>query len=206
MRINPEDLRTRDLYRLLTSLIVPRPIAWVGTRSPAGVDNLAPFSYFMGVSSQPPAVAISVARRDRAGTLKDTAQNILDTRQFTVSLVGARLGQAMADTAAPWPSDVSEFEAAGVALRRGERVEAPMPDLAVASMECQLIHSHDLGSTHLLVGQVMCFHLADHALRTGQDGGPVADLDALDAISRLGGSDYAHVGERFSLQPKAVKP
>ena len=113
MEVLASALRGRELYRLLTSIIVPRPIAWVGTRSVQGVDNLAPFSFFMGVSSKPPAVAISVARagRDR---LKHTARNILDTGVFTVSIPSVHHLEKVAGTAAQYPEAVSELEQCGL--------------------------------------------------------------------------------------------
>ncbi len=188
----------------MTSLIVPRPIAWVGSRSPEGVDNLAPFSYFMGVSSRPPALAISVARRGRGpdGTLqlKDTARNILANGQLTVSLVSRALAQPMVQTSADWPRDVSEFGAAGMTARRGERVEACFPAEAAVSLECQLIHSHDLGTTTLFVAEVLLFHVADDVLLPGsQDSAPVADPRRLDPLARLGGQDYTGLGELLRI-------
>ncbi len=108
MRIDPKDLEPLEAYKLGTSVIVPRPIAWVGSRSTEGIDNLAPFSYFMGVSTNPPSVAISVAR-GRGGVLKDTANNILRTGVFTVSTVSHAMVDAMVDSSRPWPADQSEF-------------------------------------------------------------------------------------------------
>jgi flavin reductase (DIM6/NTAB) family NADH-FMN oxidoreductase RutF len=198
MQLDPRDLKTRDIYHLMTSLLVPRPIAWVGSRSAAGVDNLAPFSYFMGVSSKPPALAISVARA-RAGAPKDTAANILETGVFTVSMVSRLLGPAMKQTAAPLAPDVSEFEAAGLEVAQADLVDAPRPAVARVTMECRCIHTHDMGSTHLLVGEILRWHFAGGVLATGPDGGPVVDVRALDPIARLGGADYTALGEVFSL-------
>ena len=84
MVINPAEMDALGAYKLATSLLVPRPIAWVGSRAADGTDNLAPFSYFMGVSTRPPSIAISVAR-GRKGVLKDTASNILETEVVIAS-------------------------------------------------------------------------------------------------------------------------
>ena len=194
MRIDPAASSARDIYKLMISLILPRPIAWVGTVGADGVQNLAPFSYFMGVSSKPPALAISVARGP-GGKLKDSARNILESGEFTVSIASVALASAVNQSSASLPSDQSEFEFASLKPVTGERVSAPYPAEAAASMECRLIHSHDLGSVHLLVGEVLLFHVAERVL--GSDG--AIDARALDPLARLGGSDYAGLGEIFAL-------
>ena len=192
--LDPQTTHPRDLYRLMTSLIVPRPIAWTGTRSAAGVNNLAPFSYFMGVSSRPPALAISVARGP-GGVIKDMARNILETGVFTVSMVSRPLAEVMNASSEAFPPEVSEFDAVGLTPLDGLRVPAPRPAEASAAMECKLWHALDLGSTHLLVGEILLFHIDDALLRA--DGS--LDPRALDPISRLGGLDYAALGDIFSL-------
>lgn len=199
MRILSSDLRGKHIYRLMTSLVVPRPIAWVGSRSSDGVDNLAPFSYFMAVSSKPPALAISVARAGR-GVLKDTAANILETGVFTVSMVPRALGEAMVRTSLRWPEETSEFEAAGLRAVPGDVVAAPRPAAAPATMGCRLLHHHDLETTHLLVGEVLAFHLDDALLVTGRDGNPEIDSKKLDPLGRLGGDLYLPFGEPFALR------
>lgn len=199
MHIDPDDLRGRHVYRLMTSLLIPRPIAWVGSRSPAGVNNLAPFSYFMGVASRPPAVAISVARAGR-DALKDTARNILETGVFTVSMVSDSLGEAMVQTSVSWPPEVSEFDAAGLRAVSATRVPAPRPAEALACMECRVLHTHDLGTTHLIVGQVLLFDLDEGILVEGREGNPLVDAAALDPLARLGGLQYARLGASFEMR------
>ena len=192
MEVLASALRGRELYRLLTSIIVPRPIAWVGTRSVQGVDNLAPFSFFMGVSSKPPAVAISVARagRDR---LKHTAQNILDTGVFTVSIPSTHHLEQVAGTAAQYPEAVSELEQWNLVARPGTQVDAPFPVQAGVALECRCIHTHDLGTTHLIVGEVLVFHIHDE-LVLQEEGRLLVDSRKLDPLARLGGIDYAGLG------------
>ena len=198
MDFDASDLRGRDLYRLMTSLVVPRPIAWVGTRAASGVDNLAPFSYFMAVSSKPPALAISVAR-PRTGH-KDTARNILETGVFTVSIVDRSTARPMVRTSLPYPPEVSEFGAAGLTPVPGDRVAAPYPAEARASMECRLLHRLEMPTTDLLVGEVVRFHLDDGVLAAGE-GPPRVDAAALDAVARLGGVQYAWAPEIVELPP-----
>ncbi len=198
MQIDPSTLSALAAYKLGTSMIIPRPIAWTGTRSRDGQDNIAPFSYFMGVSTRPPSVAISVARRSD-GELKDSARNILQTGVFTVSIVSYAQVEQMNQSAAQWPSEVSEFDSCGLTAVMGERVDAPRPQEALASMECRLVHSHDLGGTHLLVGEVVLYHLSDGIVVEDKRGDRVIDASALDAVCRLGIKDYARLPETFSL-------
>jgi len=200
MKLQPSDLAGLDVYQLMTSLLVPRPIAWTGTRSAAGHDNIAPFSYFMGVGSRPPSIAISVAR-GAGGALKDTARCILETGVFTVSMVSAALGEAMAVTAGLFPQDVSEFEQAGLQAVTGEVVDAPYPAEARVVMECRRLHAIDMESTHLFVGEVLMWHIDDALVVRGRRGNPLVDGFALDPLSRLGAFDYARLGERLSFVP-----
>jgi flavin reductase (DIM6/NTAB) family NADH-FMN oxidoreductase RutF len=201
MVIDPIELSALEAYKLATSLIVPRPIAWVGSRSESGVDNLAPFSYFMGVSSKPPSIAISVAR-GRGGSLKDTATNILNTGEFSVSVVSHSMKDPMVQSSLPMPPTVSEFEAVGLAASNCAAVNAPHPTEAAATMECRLVHSHDMGSTHLFVGEVVQYRFADGVLVEDERGHRTVDIKALDAIGRLGGYSYCRITERFELRPQ----
>ena len=198
MELDAAELHALEIYGLMTSLIVPRPIAWVGSRSPEGTDNLAPFSYFMGVSSRPPALAISVARK-KGGLLKDTARNILETGVFTVSSVPAGLAAPMSACSAELPAVESEFTHAGLTSLSGRVVAAPYPAEAPTVMECRLIHHHDMGATHLLVGEVLRFHLDETIIRRDAMGRLVVDPAALDPLARLGGADYARLQPPFTL-------
>jgi flavin reductase (DIM6/NTAB) family NADH-FMN oxidoreductase RutF len=178
-------------------LIVPRPIAWVGSRGPDGQDNLAPFSYFMGVSSEPPMLAISVAR-GRGGARKHTALNLLHGGQFTVSMPEERDLDAMHATSAPF--EESEFDAVGVARAEGARVAAPYVAGARIVMECRVSRHLDLGQVDLFVGEVVYVHVHDSLVRDG-----ALDPDApYRPIARLGGDRYAGLGPVFSRAPARV--
>ena len=199
MVINPAEMDPLGAYKFATSLLVPRPIAWVGSRSEDGTDNLAPFSYFMGVSTRPPSIAISVAR-GRKGVLKDTATNILQTEVFTVSMVSHHLVTPMVQSSLPHLPEVSEFEATGLEAIPGDLVAAPRPAEALASMECRLVHAHDMRSTHLFVGEVIRYHVDDAILRRDDRGHTVVDLAGLDPVGRLGGYDYCRVSDVFEAK------
>lgn len=189
MNLDPNTLSGRDAYRLMTSFVVPRPIAWVGTRSPLGVDNLAPFSYFMGVSARPMLLAFSVARAGE-GRVKDTASNILATQVLTVSIASEALLDPMHRSSSRFPAEVSEFEATGLTPVDGVAVAAPRPAEAPVSMECTLHKVMDLGSVHLFIVEVQHIHLQDAILR--EDG--TVDEAKLRPIGRLGPGGYAGLG------------
>ena len=154
----------------------------------------------MGVSSKPPALAISVARASR-DRLKDTAQNILDTGVFTVSMVSSDCLQRMVDTSASWSPEVSEFEALSLELKEGSQVAAPWPVAAKVAMECRLVHAHDMGTTHLLVGEIEVFHIDESVVQFDPDGNPLIQASRLDPVARLGGQEYTVLGSVQSASP-----
>ena len=201
MHIDPHELAPLEAYKIGTSVIVPRPIAWVGSRSQDGVDNLAPFSYFMGVSTKPPSLAISVAR-GRKGALKDTAANILETEVFTVSIVSHEFVEAMVATSKPLPPEESEFVLSGTTPQDADLINASRPVEALVSMECSLVHAHDMGTTHLFVGEVLRYHFRDDVVSLDAKGHRIIDIGRLDPVGRLGSHDYCFVRDIFTLKPQ----
>ena len=197
VRIDAESLTRREGYRLMTSVIVPRPIAWVGTKSLQGVCNLAPFSFFNGVSSHPPIVSISVAR-GRGGVLKDTARNILERRELSISIVSWNCLQSMHDSSAAYGPEESEFEALGIPVSQCLAVDAPRPAEAAVVLECRLHQAIDLESTHLILARVLAYDVDEQMLKNG-----AVQPELLEPVCRLGGS-YAALGEQHEL-PRAIK-
>ena len=196
MEIDPQSLDKAAGYQLMISLLLPRPIAWVGSWDGVQTDNLAPFSYFMGVSAQPPRLAFSVAR-GRGGSLKHTARNILATGEFSVSMVEeAQLGP-MHQTSGAW--EQSEFDAVGIVRAPGQRIRSPRVRDARVSMECRLVQSLDLESTHLFVGEVLMYHIAPELLKNGR-----VDIEKYHPVARLGGDGYSMLGSRVDLPPVRV--
>jgi flavin reductase (DIM6/NTAB) family NADH-FMN oxidoreductase RutF len=198
MRIAAADLDKRSSYFLLSSVVVPRPIAWIGTRG-AGSDNLAPFSFFMGVSARPPRVAVSIAR-GRRGVLKDTLVNLLETQVCTISLVDSAHLAAMHHSSAGFAPDTDEFTAVDVPKGQGHEVDAPYVADAPSILECRLVSAQDLGDVHLCVLEVVQFHVADRAWDAAAGMAQVAELDP---VGRLGGT-YATLGPEQRLPPAAV--
>lgn len=190
-------LTRRDRYQLLTSLVVPRPIAWVSTRSSDGTPNLAPFSYYTAVSATPMLVAVSVGHR--SGVPKDTLRNVREAGAFCVNLVTARHLEAMNETAAEVEPAADEFARAGLRFAEADAVAAPYVADAPAVLECRLFKDVELeGSSNvLLIGEVLRLRLAEEArLLPGTHN---VDTLALQPVARLWGDLYALLGEVVEL-------
>ena len=129
-------LAPRDRYKLLTGVVIPRPVAWVTTTSPAGVVNAAPYSFF-NLFGQEPALVVLGLENKPDGSRKDTARNIRDTGEFVVNIATPALAEAMVATAAAYPADHGEPEALGLATRPSAQVAPPrLADVPVA-IECR---------------------------------------------------------------------
>src|SRR5690606_19980566 len=144
--LSATSLSARDRYRLMTDLIAPRPIAWVSTLSSRGVANLAPFSYFQGVCSDPPTIVLGIAWLPDARP-KDTLATILETRELTINHVGEPLTPAMNAPSAELPPEVSEWQACGIESNPAKRVGPARVARSLAGLECQLRHAIPLGRT-----------------------------------------------------------
>lgn len=199
------DLRTmkpRDAYRWMTSTIIPRPIAWVSTVSAGGRTNLAPFSFFQGVTSAPPSL-LFVPVNTRDGTKKDTVRNLEEVPEFVVNVVPQALGQQMNATSAMLPYGESEFEAFGVASAPSTSVQPPRVAATPVAFECRVHQIVPVGegpfAANIVIGLIQSVYARDDVL--GADGWP--DAGKLDLIARLGGDAYATTRERFSLERPA---
>jgi flavin reductase (DIM6/NTAB) family NADH-FMN oxidoreductase RutF len=196
MRIDPAYLDAETAYRLITGVVVPRPIAWVTTLSNSGVVNLAPFSAFTFVSPKPPMLAISVGRK--GGIYKDTAQNILNNEEYVVHIADSSLMTAVHESSTEHPPDVSEVEELRLSTLPGERIKVPRLAAAPVAMECRFRQCLEFGETHsrLIVGEVLVFHIRDGLLQNGK-----IETRALDPIARIAGPRYARLGEIVTLKP-----
>ena len=149
-----------ERYRLMASAITPRPIAWITSQSADGVRNAAPYSFFNMMGAEPPIVAIGMMRRSD-GTHKDSAQNVLDTGEFVVHLVSEGDAPAMNHTCIDAPPEVDELDLAGIATVPSLAVAPPRIASAPVAMECRLHSAQEIGTTTLVIGQVLHFHVAD---------------------------------------------
>ena len=197
MNIDLSELTNRQRYQLLTSLVVPRPIAWVSTRSEDGDANIAPFSYFAALSATPFLVGISVGAR--GGAPKDTLRNIRETGAFCVNVATEGQLAAMNDTAGEYGPEVDEFAHAGLTVAEAESVAAPYVADCPAVLECRLFKEVPLeGSANtLLIGEVLRVRLADALVP--REGTHFVDHDALDPVARLWGDHYALLGETRTI-------
>jgi flavin reductase (DIM6/NTAB) family NADH-FMN oxidoreductase RutF len=196
MRIDPAYLDPETAYRLITGVVVPRPIAWVTSLSATGVLNLAPFSAFMFVSPKPPMLAISVGRK--GNTYKDTAQNILNNEEYVVHIADSSLMTAVHESSTEHPPDVSEVEELQLSTLPGERIKVPRLAAAPIAMECRFRQCLEFGETRsrLIIGEVLVFHIRDGLLQNGK-----IETEALDPIARIAGPRYAKLGEITTLKP-----
>lgn len=180
------DLTGTDRYKLLTGLIIPRPIGWVGTVSEAGVYNLAPYSYFNVVAATPPTVLFSTGRPN--GRIKDSLANVLATGEFTLSIVDESLVEPMHRSSGQYPPDIDEFAEVGLTPRRGDVVSAPLVAEAKATLECRVSRIVDLGdpiTASVVFGDVLRIHVVPEVL----DGTRI-DHGALGVVGRIAGTTY----------------
>jgi flavin reductase (DIM6/NTAB) family NADH-FMN oxidoreductase RutF len=195
--IRPADLPGEAAYQLLCGIVVPRPIAWVSTRSASGLSNLAPFSCFTFVSHRPPMVGVSIGRRPTG--FKDTARNIHETREFVVHIGDEPLLDSVHRTGAEFPPDISEADLLGLELVPSKLVAPLRVAQAPIAMECRLHQVADYGVNQFFVGEIQLFHVREelavnHKIDTGR----------LRPIARLGGPNYSTLGEIIGMAPQAA--
>src|SRR5437016_5201561 len=179
MILDPASVPERQAYRLMISAFIPRPIAFVSTVSRDGVDNCAPFSYSMGVSSHPMVLGVSVG--DREALPKDTARNILDTREFVVNLVTEEIAEKMNLASGDYAPEVSEFDEAGLTRATSEVVRAPRIAESPVNFECRLLRAVRVAGNTVFFGETLRLHVDDRVLTDG-----LVDIQKVRAIGRLG--------------------
>lgn len=193
--LDPKNLSSGNIYDLMASLIVPRPIAFVSTLSASGIPNLAPFSFFSMGGVNPPSVVFSPGFRFD-GTPKDSLQNITVTGEFVISMVTREMAEGMNATAAGLPSDESEWDLAGFTPVSSEAVKPARVLESPASVECKLfeIVRHGEQSVYV-IGEIVRFHVDGNLLRDNS-------VESLKPISRMGGSFYADLDamELFTME------
>lgn len=191
-------LTAKDRYKLLTSLVVPRPIAWVTTRALDGSLNAAPFSFFNVMGHDPAVVALGILAHP-VKALKDTARNIETTGEFVINLVDEALAPDMNATATDLPAGQSELDLTTVALADSTRVSVPRIASSPASLECRLLQTVPLSEKQwVILGSVLAVHVADALVLDA--GRCHLDLARHAPIGRMGGAGiYARSTERFEL-------
>jgi flavin reductase (DIM6/NTAB) family NADH-FMN oxidoreductase RutF len=198
MQLDLAALSAREAYTWMTDLITPRPIAWVSTVDAQGRTNLAPFSFFNGVTSVPPTLLfVPVNLRD--GAKKDTVINLEAVPECVVHIVPRALADQMNACAARLPHGESEFSAFGIEAAPSTRVRPPRVAAAPAAFECRVRQIVGVGegpmAAHVVICDIVCVHVRDEIL----DAKGAVDAAKLDSVGRLGGEDYATTRDRFQL-------
>ncbi|MCF3944307.1 flavin reductase family protein [Oceanobacillus alkalisoli] len=198
LSIHPQDQTERENYKLLIGSIIPRPIAFITTQSSAGIINAAPFSYFNIAATDPPMLAVSIQRKDDAQ--KDSAKNMMETKEFVIHIVDEYNVAEINKTAASLSPDESEIDVTELDLVESTNIAVPAVKQAKVRFECTLEKAVELGQTEritsdLIIGKVERFHIAEEVYEAGK-----INYDKLQAISRLAGHDYAKIGEIFTIE------
>lgn len=183
-------------YKLLTGLIVPRPIALVSTLSPEGSVNAAPFSLFNMMGDDPPILILSIERRPD-GSLKDTAQHLLESGEFVVNLVDESTVEAMHACSTNYPPGVSEIEQVGLSTVASRAIAPPRIQECPAAMECRLIQRIDIGPGRLLaIGEIVWLHVRDGLIDPATHR---IDPERYHSVGRLFGDQYVRTRDRFTV-------
>jgi flavin reductase (DIM6/NTAB) family NADH-FMN oxidoreductase RutF len=205
LSIDPTQHAARQVYKLMTGIIVPRPIALVSTLDAAGVANVAPFSFFCGVGSAPPTLLFCPALRSgeaEPAPRKDTLRNVEDTGEFVVNVVSEAIAGAANIAAAEVPPEVDEFALAGLTPLPSQVVRPPRVAESPAQMECKLLQviytSRNPGGGVIVLGEIVRFHLREELVEDFR-----VDPAGLDAVGRMAGNTWVRTRDRIELiRPK----
>ena len=196
MKINPKTFE--GFNRVLTGVVVPRPIAFVSTISDSGNVNLSPYSFFNAVSYDPPLIIFSSSKFTSDGKLKDSLSNIEQNGEFVVNIVNENIVEAMNKTAAEYPEDVNEFDIANLTQIDCDLVKPPRLSESPVNMECQLERIITLGTeAHpqgLVIGEIIQLHIDDEIIS-----GHRINHEKLKPVGRLAGNMYTHTYDVFEL-------
>ena len=205
MNIDPTKQSFQENHKLMIGSIVPRPIAFVSTKSTNGILNLAPFSYFNGVCSKPPTIMFAPARRGYDGLTKDTLNNIRSTKEFVVNLVSEEIVEPMVECATDYDKEIDEFKISNLTPIDSDKISPPRVKESKVSYECELntiveIGEAEPGAGFVVIGTIVMFHIQDDVYNDGR-----IDLKALNPIGRLAGNSYTRVSDNFKVIRK-IKP
>lgn len=203
MIVDPSGNNSLDIYKLMTGAIVPRPIAFVSTVSADGVFNLAPFSFFTGISADPPVICFCpMIRFD--GTRKDTLRNIEAAREFVVNIVSEEIAEQMNLCSPEYPPEVDEFQVSGLTAVPSDLVRAPRVGESHVNMECRLLQIVDVSAKplggSLVIGEILRFHVDDALFENYK-----IDPGKLRPIGRMGGPTYTRTTDLFDMSRPSVR-
>ncbi|PQV64008.1 NADH-FMN oxidoreductase RutF, flavin reductase (DIM6/NTAB) family [Abditibacterium utsteinense] len=196
MNFDLKDFTPRESYKLLTGVVVPRPIALVLTKNEAGLLNAAPFSFFNMVGSNPPLVALGIGDKSE-GEAKDSAKNIRQNGEFVVNLVSRDMVQEMNICAVDFPAGISEVEAARLETVPSMSVSVPRLKKSPAALECRVHTTLQIGENRVILGEVVALYIADDLVDSTKNHVHSAQLDL---VARMGGAGgYTDTSGTFEL-------
>ncbi len=201
MKLYADSLGPEQTYKLMTGIVVPRPIAWISSVSASGLVNVAPFSCYTIVSNKPPMIGVNIGRK--AGERKDTASNIIRSENFVVNIADETLLEPLHQSAAEYPPEISEAQLLELETLPGESMPVPRLAAAPISLECTLHSVTPFGETgaEFFVGEIKVLHIRDDLVNNGK-----IDSTMLRPICRLGGPNYATLGTVITLKAVAQTP
>tara|TARA_S200000501_G_C20825234_1_gene744665 strand:+ start:687 stop:1307 length:621 start_codon:yes stop_codon:yes gene_type:complete len=205
MIFDPTKISFTDIHKLMIGSIVPRPIAFVSTISKKGKNNVAPFSYFNGVCSNPPTIMFAPARRGWDGKEKDTLINIRDNNEFVINMVSENFAKQMVLCSTDYDSDIDEFEISGLTPKSSNKISPPRVKESKISFECTLNQIVDIGdgsagSGFIVIGTIVLFHIDDSIYEDGH-----ILLDKLEPLGRLAGNWYTRPSDEIEII-RDIKP
>ncbi|HMO01830.1 MAG TPA: flavin reductase family protein [Oligoflexia bacterium] len=194
LEFDPATLEKKDIYKLMIGAIIPRPIAWITSQNAADVINLAPFSYFNGVSSAPPMISVSFSRKPN-GAQKDTLKNILHNHEFVAHIANFNQAKLVSLSAAEFEENQSELQAVGLKIAESKKISVPGFQESAVRFECKFaniveIKKNGIITGELVLAEIVYFWIADSIYSDGR-----IDPKTLNPLARLAGDSYANLGE-----------
>ena len=205
MIIDPANQSFSENHKLMIGSIVPRPIALVSTISKKSIKNVAPFSYFNGVCSNPPTIMFAPARRGHDGKTKDTLNNIRETNEFAVNIVSEEIVEPMVACSTDYSDEVDEFKISDFTPIQCDKILAPRVEESKVVFECKLNTIIEIGPSKpgggfVVIGEIVLFHINDDVFKDGK-----IDLYSLNPVGRLSGNNYSRVFDSFEVK-RQIKP
>jgi len=205
MIIDPDKSSFQDNHKIMIGSILPRPIALVSTISLDGNNNLAPFSYFNGVCSNPPSIMFAPARRGYDGKIKDTLNNIESTKEFVINIVSEDFASQMVSCSTDYEPEIDEFNISELTPIKSTKIKSSRVQEARISYECILqqiipVGNSGPGGGFVVIGEIVLFHIDDELYNNGY-----INIQKLNPIGRLAGDNYTRVNDTLVIKRK-IKP
>lgn len=198
MILDAKKMSAKEHYHTMAATVIPRPIAWVSTKGSDGSCNLAPFSFFNAVTTDPPLLSICIGNKPD-GDQKDTLKNLLQTKECIVHIIDESLSDAMSASAEALPYGECEIDKIGLSTQKAKMVDIPMIDGCKVAYECKLYKHETIGNKpmNVVFVEILCYHIIDKAYKDGR-----VDESAIKALGRLGGKNYIEFSPQNIFQKR----